>query len=343
MSRRHICGRHTGTAHVSRSRGRSVVWLALAALLLSGLGPRPAVAQPAALNGSAYGAFVKVGLFGGPPNQVGAAPVVVLPPTGGEETETLPQLVAQFGPATIFGGQYEDPGRNPSGRLTVSTEGRTGPGGFVTSSASVVNIGPGPLIVDELSSTCRADENGVTASTTVTKGIVETSYDTETQLAATTQEIPENPPPNTAVEGTIDHVGDRFRIVFNEQVVDGDTITVSAAHMYLLGNIAVGDMIVGQSVCGLSADDGSTAPPTLAPGATVPATTLPEVAPDADPEADPDADPDAELAATSSEAGSDDGGSGLLIGALAVAAVLGVGGLIAVKRRRRPSPSPSSP
>lgn len=309
-----------GTSHRKR-----VIGLVLAAVLLSGHEQRPAAAaQVSELNGSAYGAYVKVGLFGGAPNQVGAAPVVVLPKAGGSESESLPELIAQFGPATIFGGQYQDPGRNPSGELTVSTKGSTGPERSVTSSASVVNIGPGPLIADRMSSTCTANEDGVTGSATIDKGVLETKYDTNTQEAIQTVPVPEKPAPNTAMEGTIDHVGDRFRVVYNEQIVDGDTITVRAAHMYLLGNIAVGDLIVGQSVCGLSADDGSTAPPTIEPAATATTagptgTTVPE----------------RRLSAASTERGSGDGGGGLSIAAVAVGGGLGLAALVAFKRRRR--------
>ncbi|MDP9387534.1 MAG: hypothetical protein M3Q48_06285, partial [Actinomycetota bacterium] len=246
-------------------RPARLVTVVLSAVLISGAGAPPAPATVSELNGSAYGAFVKVGLFGGPPTQVGAAPAVVLPPGGGKEARSLPELVAQFGPATIFGGRFEEQASKPSGELRASTEGRTGPGAFVTSSASVVDVGPGPLIASGMSSTCRAEEGGVTGSVKVTEGIVETSYNAETQLPATTVDIPADPRPNTVVEGTIDHVGDRFRVVFNEQIVDGDTIIVRAAHMYLLGDVAVGDLIVAQSVCGLSAGDASTAPPTMVP------------------------------------------------------------------------------
>ena len=309
------------------SQRRPLVGLLLSATLLSGLGQPPARAQVSELNGSAYGVFVSVGLFGGEPNQVGAAPVVVLPPTGGKESDSHPGLIAQFGPATVFGGQFEEPGRNPSGELTVSTEGETGPDGFVTSAASVVNVGPGPIIADEMSSTCTADQDGVSGSASIVNGTVETSYDAESQEPITIEDIPEDPEPNTAIEGTIDHVGDRFRVVFNEQIIDGDTITVRAAHMYLLGDIAVGDMIIGQSVCGLSADDGSTAPPTTevdpnAPSTTQPTTTVP-----------PDADAETELSADSAESEADGGASPFLIGGVLAAAALGFAALVAFKRR----------
>ena len=305
-------------------RRKRVVMLGLSALLLAGLGQRPAVAGVSEVNGSAYGAYAKVSLFGGPPNQVGAAPVAVLPTTGGSETESLPKLIAQFGPATIFGGRFVDPGRNPSGELRATTKGETGADGFVTSSASVIDIGPGPLIADEMRSTCTADGDGVSGSATISKGVLETKYDASTQESTVTAPVPEKPAPNTLMEGTVDHVGDRFRVVFNEQVINGDTIIVRAAHMYLLGPVAVGDLVVGQSVCGLSAGDASTAPPTTAPDATGTSTTEPATA-------DPS---NRDAAAASTDAGSA-GGSARLYAALAAVGGLGLLALIAVKRRRR--------
>jgi pyruvate/2-oxoglutarate dehydrogenase complex dihydrolipoamide acyltransferase (E2) component len=56
-------------------------------------------------------------------------------------------------------------------------------------------------------------------------------------------------------------VGDTFRIVFNEQIQEGDTLTVNAVHFYLGQNaegepapgVALGEAIIGQSVCGVTA------------------------------------------------------------------------------------------
>jgi len=329
----------------SRSHRKSAVSITLSALLLTGgLGLQPAAADVSDLKGSAYGAYVKVGLFGGKPNQVGAAPEVVLPASGGKKTNSLPSLIAQFGPATIFGGQYVDPGRNPSGQLTVSTEGKTGPGGFVTSAASVVNIGPGPLMADKMSSTCTAKEGSVTGSTTVSGGIIETSYNAETQEPLTSKQIPERPAPNTTVEGTIDHVGDRFRIVFNEQIKDGTTLTVRAAHLYLLGNIAVGDMIIGESVCGLTAvaaAPAAVAPPVVspvpspAPEISVAPSPSPEpsVAPSPSSEPTPSPSPEPELSAEPTASESSLGVGALILMALLIAGALGLAGFMAFRRR----------
>ncbi len=67
--------------------------------------------------------------------------------------------------------------------------------------------------------------------------------------------LPTNPAPNTTYEGHL-HIGsktDTFRWVFNEQISNADgSITVNAAHQYLLGPMATGELIVGQVVCGIT-------------------------------------------------------------------------------------------
>lgn len=298
---------------------KPLVGLALSVMLIGGAGlARPsAAADVNELQGSAYGAFVKVGLFGGPASTVGPAPMAELPPTGGTDDDSLPMHSAQFGPAVIFGGIWpcdaEPDGVTPlpggagncassspaSGPLKAKTEGRTGAGGFVTSSVDIGKhptpvevrcsegwtppctapggIGPGPLIAEEVHSECRADESGLSGSVRFTKGILETHYSKETQLAISHVEIPDNPPANWTAEGTLDHIGDNYRVVANEQIIEGNVITVRAAHMYLLGPIAVGDSIIGQTTCGLSAAKVSTAPPvTAAAKATNNSTSLPD-------------------------------------------------------------------
>ena len=53
------------------------------------------------------------------------------------------------------------------------------------------------------------------------------------------------------------HIGsvtDNFKYVFNEQLVGADgLITVNAAHEYVLGPIALGDVILGHTDCWMSA------------------------------------------------------------------------------------------
>jgi LPXTG-motif cell wall-anchored protein len=360
---------------VKRLPRKPLVGLALSAMLMVGAG----LAQPAAtadvneLQGSAYGAFVKVGLFGGAPSQVGPAPMAELPPTGGTKEESLAKHSAQFGPAVIFGGIWpcdsEPDGVTPlpggegncaasgpaSGPLKTKTEGKTGAGGFVTSSVDITKhptpvevpcsagwkppctapggIGPGPLIAEDVHSECRADESGLTGSVRFSKGIVETHYSKETQLAISHTDIPDNPPPGWSEEGTLDHIGDHYKVVANEQIIEGNVITVRAAHMYLLGPIAVGDSIVGQVTCGLSAAKISTAPPVTVAKARNSPTTLPDSNLSAQ---------EAAAAVASKADDDDDSTTPLVIGGVAVVAFLALGGFLSYKRRKRENVPPGA-
>ncbi|MCA1684364.1 MAG: hypothetical protein LC708_04505, partial [Actinobacteria bacterium] len=114
-----------------------------------------------------------------------------------------------------------------------------------------------------MSSTCAATTAGAKPTVAVTNGVVETKYDPDTQEAIESQPVPAEPPPGYTVEGTIDHVGDSFRIVFNEQLISagGSLATVNAAHLYLLGPTAVGDLVIAQSVCGVLPHTGANTAP----------------------------------------------------------------------------------
>jgi hypothetical protein len=224
------------------------------------------------VGGSACGYFTSVGLFGGPQMLRGCGQPSGAPANGASPSVTLPEAgsatpitasdedgaTAEYGPAKIFAGKYPSDDENavapPSGPISVSTQGV--PGGTVTSSAEVGTprgVGPGPVIADAVKSTCSASASGVSGTTTITNGQVETKYDTSTQLATVTEDVPVNPTVGFTLTGTLDHIGDSFRAVYNEQIVEGDTITVNAVHMFLLGPTAVGEMVVGQSVCSLTA------------------------------------------------------------------------------------------
>ena len=177
-------------------------------------------------------------------------PLVTLPPTGSAAaiTDSLPSGISQYGPAVLF----------KSGAINVSTQGTLG---RVTSSASIAGVadGPGPFLYQSVGSTCTASDEGVTGSTSLNGAVLETKYDVNTQEPIASVALAASPAVNTELFGTIDHVGDRFRVVLNEQIKNADgSLTVNAAHMYLLGPIAVGEMIIGQSVCGMSAADPST-------------------------------------------------------------------------------------
>lgn len=216
-------------------------------ILVSG----PSTADVTAVQGSAYGYFSSVSLFGGPPMTRGPAPMVTLPPGG---TETVPNAIIQYGPAVLF----------TSDQITVTSTGTVGPSGSVTSSAIINNINksttqPGAtgsevFTADQLSSTCVASESGVTGSTTVVNGLVRTSEgNPDVEGDETYAAVPTNPPPGYTIPGVIEGVGDNFEYIFNEQVINPDgSITVYAAHLRLLGPTAVGDLYLGRVDCGVT-------------------------------------------------------------------------------------------
>ena len=257
---------------------------------------------------------------GNPYNQPASAsesPSVECPGSGGVATLTDPDGArATYGPAALFGGKHppELAQAPPSGPLTSSIDCQLGQSGYVTASTDLTlmppgsaypgGAGPGPFIADEVHSTCTAKANGTsTAATTIVNGILETSYhtgdDPTTLLVVeeegdpkTTEPIPTNPAPNYTRSGTIDHVGDSYRIVFNEQVVNADgSKTVNAAHMYLLGPTAVGDLVVGSSTCG-PLTIGPIPDPTTTTTSTTTSTTLPPTEADAVADFDGDGDTD---------------------------------------------------
>jgi len=237
-------------------------------------------AEPVGVSGSAYGYYLKMSLFRGPPAVRGPKPTVALPPGGSTPiTATAARAAAIAGPATIF----------TSGPVNVSTQGTTGPNRSVTSSTSIANVdasgqesfGYGPMDISTLypknpnglttniASTCTASGNGVTGSTTVTNGQLETDNGFDPLNNGTyigvpgsgahppvRVTVPTNPTPNLTYEGHI-HIGpnpdfppDNWRYVFNEQVVNPDGgITVYAAHEYLIGPSAVGDLYLGKVTC----------------------------------------------------------------------------------------------
>ena len=217
------------------------------------------------VKGSAFGYLTDVGLFGGPASVRGfgqeippgdkksASPSVTLPAggsTAGVTKVDADGAMAQYGPAVIFGGKppaSPDAPLPPSGEIRVSTKGKQS----VTSTASVKKVGPGPFTADSVRSTCHASKSGVTASTTITRGVLATATDADGNTTASAV-IPSHPPANYTLTGTTG-TGDNFKAVFNEQTVNEDgSITVDAVHLYLLGPTAVGEVVVAQSHAGVS-------------------------------------------------------------------------------------------
>ncbi|MGI8810424.1 MAG: hypothetical protein ACR2KK_21745 [Acidimicrobiales bacterium] len=230
------------------------------------------------VSGRACGYFADVSLFGGPKNLRGCGQPASAPATNASPSVTLPAAgsatpitasdpdgaTADYGPAKIFAGKYpDDPNAvaPPSGPLNVSTEGTPGAGGKVTSSASVGSprgVGPAPVVADGVSSTCTASESGVSGSTTITNGKLETKYDASTQDPTQTEDVPASPTVNYTRSGTLDHIGDKYTVIYNEQITAADgTLTVNAVHMKLEGPTAVGDLVIAQSVCSRTAGGGS--------------------------------------------------------------------------------------
>ena len=259
---------------MARSGVRTLRAGAVAALLFCGLlawiGPGPAAADVTAVQGSAYGYFAdNISIFGGAQPDTGPVPTVALPAGGSASpvTGSAANGSVKYGPATIFS----------SGTINLSTQGTTGASGSVTTSANVANVnssGQEVFTASALSSTCTASESGRSGSTTITGGklIVSEGADLDSDADDTVIDLPASPAPNTAREGKIETVGDTFRYVFNEQIMGSDgSITVNAAHLYLIGPTALGDVIIGQSVCGVTAVAATTT--TTAAGATT--TTAP--------------------------------------------------------------------
>ncbi|CAA9275684.1 MAG: RTX toxins and related Ca2+-binding proteins [uncultured Acidimicrobiales bacterium] len=283
----------------SRTAGRrrisaALVVSATVAALLVGVAQRPAEAAPVSVKGSACGYRTNVGLFGGPQSVRGcgqtmppgtaesASPSVALPADGSGSatpiTASKPEGArAIYGPAYMFGGIWpahlsSDP---PSGPISVSTEG-TPSGGSVTSSAHIVRhtppdpnwpggFGPFPVEGDELHVSCTASETGVTGSTSLVNAILYKSTDSAGE-PTDPEAIPDNPPVNYTRSGVLTNVGDYYTVVYNEQIVNPDgSLTVNAAHMYLFGRNAVGEIIKGQATCG-------TTPSAVAGNDTVPPT-----------------------------------------------------------------------
>ena len=242
-----------------RGAFRRPIAIALAgSAMLIGLGPPASAGHQTvtAVRGSAYGYSCVVSAFGNPCTPPGPTPTVTLAPdaSNSPQTASAASARADAGPATIFS----------SGQLDVSTQGALGPTGSVTSSANIANVnasGQENFTASNLASTCTASEAGVTGSTTITGGTLLT----DNGDSDPTNSIPDHPPvevtlpvspaPNTSYDGHI-HIGqqtDSFRYVFNEQTVNADSsLTVNAAHEYLLGPLATGDLILGQVVCGVT-------------------------------------------------------------------------------------------
>lgn len=248
--------------------------IALAGLFSVALGVSagqiPASAAATTVSGGGFGFKTAVSLFGGPTMTRGTAAgdAVVDLPASGSVTPIVDYAtsgIGQYGPAVIY----------TSGPLAVSTQGEKGDAlrpGYVASSATATNVGTwvgvmvedstgvyepalggqmDPLVALEVSSACATREGGsATGTSTILGGRV---VDTDSAgNPVNERQVAVNPAPNTVETGTLAHIGDDWRITFNEQTIspDGKSIVINAVHMELLGPTAVGDMYIGQSRCG---------------------------------------------------------------------------------------------
>jgi len=244
-------------AGTTRERGRRSGRVVLTAMMTAavatvGLSGSAGAGVGGPVAGSAFGASGDVNItFAGIHFVLPPTPLVTLPPAGGVVSDTAPSAFLGGGPAVIL----------TTGPLTARTEGSTGTG-IVTSSASATDIGPGPFTATSASSTCTQTPGGFSGSAQVVNGVVETS-DT------TTVAVPLNPAPNTVITGVVSSVGDTFEVIFNEQVLTPDSLTVNAVHMRLLGPNAVGDVYIGQSVCGADTSTALSCTTSTNPGGAV--------------------------------------------------------------------------
>jgi hypothetical protein len=213
----------------------------------------PAGASITSVAGSASGyAVPNLTIFGGVPPGVPVVPTprvtLATDASNSPQTTSASGAAAVFGPATIFS----------SGAIRVSTAGSLGVDGSVSSSADIQDVnasGTEVFTADGLQSRCTASKNGVSGSTTITGGVLQISEgDPDVGGDETYAALPANPAPNTAFDGQIEVVGDTFRYIFNEQVINPDgSLTVYAAHLDLIGPTAVGDVYIGRVDCGITA------------------------------------------------------------------------------------------
>lgn len=205
---------------------------------------------------------------GGPASQPAesVSPSVTCPASGGKAAVTDPDGArASYlgGGAVVFGGKWPEDASEapPSGPLKSSVDCQAGPYGYVKASTSATlmpsgssypgGIGPDPFFADRVTSSCSATASGVTGGTTVTNGHLVVQHD-QNGAPTESEPVPVNPSVNYTRSGAMNHTGDSYRIVFNEQVLNDDgSLTVTAARLYMLGPFADGEVVVGQVTCGV--------------------------------------------------------------------------------------------
>ena len=194
----------------------------LVALAAVGVFASPAAADVTSVGGGAFGVSATGPITAGP------LPAVTLPATGGTVSSSL-------GSVTVIGLLSAQ-------ALNVSSTGTLGPGGSVTSSASLANVSASlspsiALSASAVSSTCTATETGVSGSTSIVAGSIQIGLGAPVLLAA-------SPAPNTIVPVFAPSV---VMVVLNRQTLGPDgTLTVDAVYIRLLSGQ---EIILAQSRC----------------------------------------------------------------------------------------------
>jgi hypothetical protein len=233
--------------------------LALIAVLAFGLAGTSSAAVTST-SGGAFGEKVNVALLPlGLPVSSGPLPTVTLPSNGGSDSRSLLSVAV--------------PNLLSTGLLQVSTSGTTGETGAVTSSASVANVNAlnGVLRATAISSTCRSDSSGSTASSSLLNAVLDPPGDTAPFA------LPANPGPNMVV---LDIPG-QITVTLNEQSETeqefSSSTKVSAVHIRLPGGIiGTGDIYIAQSRCGVAGPNVNTTTSTsttAAPTTSAPTTS----------------------------------------------------------------------
>lgn len=236
-----------------------VAMITLGGALFAMAGP----AEASTIVGYACAYKVNLSLFGGPygtegcPTQTSTyasanslSPAVTLPSGGSSSLITSTDsdgAQATYGPAIIFGGQYDANDNVPnSGQLSTTTTGISTVQSYVNTGA----VGPAPFYANSVFSRCTASASLKTTQVVLSGAVVETSTDAN-GYPLTQVNVPNSPTPNYTVAFELNNVGDHGIVVFNEKITNGDgSITINAVHMYMQGPIALGDMVIGQATCG---------------------------------------------------------------------------------------------
>lgn len=262
----------------SRKGLRGRFWTLFAALAVGlVVFPASALADVTGFGGGAYGVFADVTTPGPVVVTVGPVPMVTAPPgpAGGTATADLvsadPTLVA-LGISVAGGATLADVG---------STSGLFGThAGFVSSSTDLAAVTVGGALstlltsfvsADAVSSTCTANGDTVSGSTSIVNGLAII----DAGLLNGTAALAAAPAPNTVVALTINNPLDPLgsaivigSVTLNQQttveVIGENTITVNAIHITLLAVPSIGllsaDIIIGQSRCSVTGPDVNVTP-----------------------------------------------------------------------------------